>query len=108
MALLRRAGSPSPNTSGRLRLSSVSIPLTSTPTDGGTLFLLAGWFIGALLLCAAMIWLPAQPAKQKQLKVIVSVFWWMGRWLAGTRCPSAICGYLAHRQRPHPMAAFGG
>jgi hypothetical protein len=25
-----------------------------------------------------MIWLLAQPAKQKQLKVIVSVFWWMG------------------------------
>src|SRR5882757_5080855 len=48
MEVLRRAGSASPNTSGRLRLSSVSIPLTSTPTDGGTLFLLACRFIGAL------------------------------------------------------------
>jgi hypothetical protein len=30
-----------------------------------------------------MIWLLAQPAKQKQLKVIVSVFWCMGRWRHG-------------------------
>jgi hypothetical protein len=33
-------------------LSSVSIPLTSAPTDGGTLFLLECWFIRGLLVCA--------------------------------------------------------
>src|ERR1700756_614683 len=48
MAALRRAGSPSPKTSGRLRLSSVAMPLTSAPADGGALVLLACWVIEAL------------------------------------------------------------
>jgi hypothetical protein len=46
-------------------LSSVSMPLTSAPTDGGTLVLLACWFISGLLVCGAMVWLLAQPTKQK-------------------------------------------
>src|ERR1700746_1066068 len=41
MAALRRAGSPSPKTSGRLRVSSVAMRFTSVPADGGTLLLLA-------------------------------------------------------------------
>src|SRR5439155_6522014 len=72
VAALRRAGSPSPNTSGRLRLSSVSIPPTSTPTNGGTLS--ACWFITGLLVIRDEDAFAQAIAKQQRWKVIVFRF----------------------------------
>ena len=91
--------SPSPKTSGRLRLSSVSMPLTSAPTDAGMLGLLACWFIRRSLVCATMMWSWERPAKRREWKLIVSgslVYELMVCLTSTARCSSAICGYLAY------------
>src|ERR1700733_1607472 len=116
MALLRRAGSPSPNTSGRLRLSRVSIPRTSEPTEGATRFLLAYWFIGALLcLCGDDM----VGDSNSEIETIENHCFNFGvsartaRRASTARCSSVICGCLTtangieRRFQREPQAPLG-
>src|SRR5437899_8883193 len=65
------------------------MPLTSAPTDGGTLVLLACWFIRGLLVCATMMWSWSDPRNGESGNSSFPVCWCMSRWLASPRRPGA-------------------